>query len=240
MTQICEQPGRRTSQRSRRPTLDPALVRLRKEAPHDIASGAGRIRRVPKQRRNFPPLEPGREAILRERNRAALADEPRRVELERRLLDLGGIMALLFLPDHQIGDLLDRGRFFPGSGARIVRGADSACHSNAALQFVQTEGGVLIASGYALSPDGPWRQHSWGVDAKDGRVVETTERRVRCFGFVLSESESLFFLMANLPFGDLVLEEVEAVREFIAWFYDLPAELRSHSDRVITERTGVR
>ena len=45
----------------------------------------------------------------------AFTADPRRVELERRLLDLGGVMALLFLPDPQIGELLERGRYFPGA-----------------------------------------------------------------------------------------------------------------------------
>ena len=236
MTQKCDQPRRRTPQRPRRPTLESALVRHRKEAPHPIASAAGRYPRVPNLRRNFPQLEPGREARLRERNRAALADERRRVELELRLLDLGGFMALLFLPDHQIGDLLDRGRFFPGSGARSRRGEDSACHANASMQFVLTEGAVHIASGYALSPDGLWRQHSWGVDAEDGRVVETTERRVRYFGFVLNPGESLLFLLGNIRSGCLRSEEVELVRRFILESYGLLAGLEDRLDRLMAER----
>jgi hypothetical protein len=40
--------------------------------------------------------------------------------------------------------------------------------------FVQSVGEVRIASGYALSSDGLWRQHSWGMDVADGRILETT------------------------------------------------------------------
>jgi hypothetical protein len=202
--------------------------------PRKSTSGFGRTRCG--LRRTFPPLEPGREAILRERNQAALANEPRRADLERRLLDLGGTFALLFLPDHQIGELLDRGRHFPGARALYWQGEDSGCHTNASMLFVATKGAVRIASGYALSSDGLWRQHSWGVDAEDGRVVETTERRVRYFGFVLNDAESLFFVLGNLQSGDLWPEEVEQVRRFIAKFYDIPAELEARIARIMAEK----
>lgn len=113
-----------------------------------------RNKRVPTLRRTFPPLESGRKRLLRARNKAAFGNEPRLAELEKRLLDMGGLMALLFLPDNQVGELLDRGRYFPGSGAQLLRDQESACHSNASMLFYRTEGSVRIASGYALSADG--------------------------------------------------------------------------------------
>ena len=42
-----------------------------------------------------------------------------------------------------------------------------------------------IGTGYALSDDDLWRQHSWGV-AVDGVVVETTVEREIYVGIVLS------------------------------------------------------
>ena len=146
----------------------------------------------------------------------------------------------MFLPDHQIGELLDRGRYFPGSGARSRRGEESACHANASMLLVATKGAVRIASGYALSPDGLWRQHSWGVAAEDGRVVETTERRVRYFGFILNDAESLLFLLGNLQSGDLWPDEVKQVRRFIAKFYRPPAELEDRIDQLMGERMSWR
>jgi hypothetical protein len=72
-------------------------------------------RRTPKRRRSFPPHKPEWEAFVRDKNRATFAEDPRRAELERRLLGLGGTIALLFLPDPQIGESLDRGRYFPAA-----------------------------------------------------------------------------------------------------------------------------
>ena len=217
---------------------EPILVRPHEGDRAALARTFGATRRAPNLRRAFPPLEPDRETILRERNRAAFADDPRRAELEGRLLDLGGSLALLFLPDPHIGELLDRGRYFPASEALMRRGLPTACHTNASMMFVQNRGSVRIAFGYALSTDGLWCQHSWGVDAEDGRIVETTDRRVRNYGFVLNNAETLRCLLAEIQSGDLMPEEVEEVRRFILKFYRPPAELVDLIDRLIAERMG--
>jgi hypothetical protein len=161
--------------------------------------------------------------MLRQRNRNAFAEDPRLVELERRLLNLGGLLALLFLHEPQIAELLERGRYFPGAKARIRRGQRSACHSNVSLLFVLTEGAVRIATGYGLSPDGLWSQHSWGM-AEEGRIIETTRRRLRSYGFVLDDPEILPFVLGNLRFGDLEPGEEERVIQLIAQFADLAPE----------------
>jgi hypothetical protein len=178
-----------------------------------------------KLQQTFPPLEPEREALLRERNRCAFAADPRLKVLERRLLDLGGLTALLFRPDPDIGRLLERGRYFPCSGARMCRGGDSACHGNACLLFVESKGCVRIATGYALSDDGLWRQHSWGVTAEDWSVVETTLRRIRYFGFVLSDAEMLVFTAQNLPVEILSARVLRKVSRFLAKQYRISPEL---------------
>jgi hypothetical protein len=233
MTQTTEQTGRKATQRSRRSTRQTVSVRIQERVrPTDAATIAPR-RRPPKLRRTFPPLEPERQESLRQRNRVAFADDPRRVELERRLLDLGGTVALLFLPDPQIGELLDRGCYFPGAGSLMRRGLPSACHTNAAMLLVRTSGLVRIAFGYALSTDGLWRQHSWGVDAEDGRIIETTERRVRYYGHILNDDETLLRLLAEIQSGDLWPEEREEMRRFILQFYRVPADL---VDRITRSR----
>jgi hypothetical protein len=134
-------------------------------------------------------------------------------------------MALLFLPDPQLGELLDRGRYFPAAGALMRLGEPSACHANGAMMFVQSRGEVRLASGYALSPDGLWRQHSWGMDVEDGRILETTDRRVRYYGYVLDDAQTVLRLLAMTKSGALWPEEVKAVRRFIRKVYRLPAEL---------------
>jgi hypothetical protein len=235
------QKTRQLDRKARRPSSQPRTkkqpVQLRGRARPDVAAAVSRSRPAPKLRRPFPTLEPEREAFLRDRNRAAIEDDPRRAELERRLLDLGGTLALLFLPDPSIGELLARGRYFPGGRALMRLGLPSCCHSNAALLPVQTDGAGRIAFGYALSPDGLWRQHSWGLTIKEGRIVETTERRVRYFGIVLDDAETMLWLLAETHSGNLWPEEVEDVRRFIRESYDLPAEHVDQIDRC-EGRTG--
>jgi hypothetical protein len=98
-------------------------------------------------KRSFPALELEREAFLRDRNRAAFAEDLRRAELKRRLLGLGGTIALLFRPDPQIGEPLDRGRYFPGAGALMCRGEPSACRANAAMTLVPCASGNPLRGG---------------------------------------------------------------------------------------------
>ncbi|HEX7958941.1 MAG TPA: hypothetical protein VF493_03430, partial [Terriglobales bacterium] len=56
---------------------------------------------------------------------------------------------------------------------------------------------VAIATGYALSEYGLWRQHSWGI-LRDG-VLETTKTRLKYFGIVLQGGEADFFASSNSP-----------------------------------------
>jgi hypothetical protein len=221
----------------RQATREPARSKAREHARPDVAMTVAPRRRAQRLRRSFPPLEPEREAILRERNRAAFEYDPCRAELERRLLDLGGTLALLFLPDSHVGELLDRGRYFPGARALMQLGEPSACHANSAMMFVRSKGAVWIASGYALSADGLWRQHSWGVDADDGRVLETTDRRVRYFGILLNDCETLLRPLAVVRSGHLWPEEASEVRRFIRKNYGRRAERPVRIDRPRSGRT---
>ena len=139
--------GRKTPDRARRSAPDSRSAGIRQGLEPAVDSTGVVRRRAPSLRRPFPVLEPEREAFLRGRNRVAFTADPRRVELERRLLDLGGVMALLFLPDPQIGELLERGRYFPGARALMRLGEPASCHANAAMMFVQSEGEVRVAIG---------------------------------------------------------------------------------------------
>jgi hypothetical protein len=70
------------------------------------------------------------------------------------------------------------------------------CHQNiAAIWKFQRPRIVSIATGYALSEDGLWRQHSWGI-LREG-LLETTAERRRYFGILLSGSEADHFAECN-------------------------------------------
>jgi len=53
-------------------------------------------------------------------------------------------------------------------------------------------------TGYAISADSLWRQHSWCYDRRRQRVVETTERRVAYLGFRMTVNEAVWFRDNNL------------------------------------------
>lgn len=95
--------------------------------------------------------------------------------------------------------LSERVRVFAGDDAELEQGEASQCHSNSARLYRQGRG--EIATGYALSKDGYWRQHSWVV-AADGHVIETTTLRQRYVGVVLDSAAADSFAAVQLDSED--------------------------------------
>ena len=63
-------------------------------------------------------------------------------------------------------------------------------------EFIWKEKGYRVCTGYALSDDGMWRQHSWCIDKRPRttKIIETTEPRVLYFGYVLNDEETKRFI----------------------------------------------
>jgi len=104
------------------------------------------------------------------------------LRLEDTLLSVGGWAAV---PPLEVDGLVDAlrtaGALFSVDGLTCVQMEPSACHTNTVEWYLdQAEGDASICTGYALSSDGLWRQHSWGL--KNGRIVETTIERVAYYG----------------------------------------------------------
>ncbi len=113
----------------------------------------------------------------------------------RQLLQYGGDLVVPHLQPEPILDQLLAGAMVQPSAGRFVPGDDNACHANAAVLWI--DGTVAaIGTGYALSGDGLWRQHSWGVDA-DGAPVETTAARISYAGIGLTAIPALQFAAGN-------------------------------------------
>ncbi len=120
--------------------------------------------------------------------------------LQRKLLALGGQEVVLMPAAYADADLhgatltkrlVQRGRLFVGP-RDFVKMEPGACHSNALQLYALSKGRVRFATGYALSRGGLWRQHSWGVwitTERSGCVVETTARRLKYWGVVLSATD---------------------------------------------------
>ncbi len=123
-------------------------------------------------------------AFLARRLGDAVKVQPELKRLKSVLLRLGGdFLVAPPNPDPDVSALLVSG-FTIGSKVIFKPMKSSSCHENVASLWRGRKFDLIgIATGYALSEDGLWRQHSWGV-LRDG-VLETTEVRVKYFGIVL-------------------------------------------------------
>jgi hypothetical protein len=138
--------------------------------------------------------------FLRRQARDAICHQPGLRELKRRLLAVGGEEVCFAYIEDDLSKILGHGQAFSGGRrARVMRGAPSCCHSNSARLYEANPGKLLIATGYGLSDDGIWRQHSWCVLAGPGQthLVETTRRRTAYYGFILTEQEARQFCVDN-------------------------------------------
>ncbi|MCD8084592.1 MAG: hypothetical protein LUE86_14065 [Clostridiales bacterium] len=113
--------------------------------------------------------------------------------LRDRLLAFGGSEACLPIRDQDYDALMEYGQVWIGHQHITLRkGVPSRCHENSCYQWLkyrnQNTGTFGIATGYALSQDGMWRQHSWCILKKPRsyRIIETTERRELYYGFCMT------------------------------------------------------
>lgn len=113
----------------------------------------------------------------------------------------GGVVFIV--PEYGESDidrLIARGEMFAGLNPLIVKGKPCRCHSNSAVYWSNHDDTVEIVTGYGLSDDGVWRQHTWCRKIKGGRIVETTEPRVVYFGVRLNNEEAeSFFYAQSVP-----------------------------------------
>jgi|SRR5579871_364592 len=107
--------------------------------------------------------------------------QPGIVKLKKVLVKLGGShLAVPPEPDSGLSLLIQCG--FIMTGPVVLKLMEpGACHFNSSRLWVEKKHGVGgIGTGYALSDDGIWRQHSWGV-RREG-LVETTCLRENILG----------------------------------------------------------
>jgi hypothetical protein len=78
----------------------------------------------------------------------------------------------------------------------------NSCHRNISrlwLQKKKRDPLAGIATGYCLTEDGLWLQHSWGVrKGKDARIVETLGKRDMYFGILLTGIDADVFAFQRL------------------------------------------
>jgi hypothetical protein len=137
----------------------------------------------------------------------------------RRLLSFGGDLVVPHWgPEPHLERLL-AGAATASGDVTMIQGRPNGCHDNAALLWLLGTADA-IGTGYALSDDGLWRQHSWGVDG-DGRVIETTCPRVRYVGVTLAGQDALEFVGSQL--GPEEVGDLAARPDRLAALLTLPA-----------------
>jgi hypothetical protein len=131
--------------------------------------------------------------------REVLAQQPRWAELAARLNEISvgrGDARFVARFEEDIDALLERGEALEGTGALMVPGEPISCHGNVA-RLCEDDDSLAAMTGWALSDDGGWRQHSWCRRREDGQILETTVDRVAYFGFELDEDELEEFVFEN-------------------------------------------
>lgn len=130
--------------------------------------------------------------LARERGFTLRTGDPAFLPLKKRLLEIGGWSVCTPHIEPDLEKIISRGMRFPGR-SRTMRGEPSQCHRNSALCWDENRELCTICTGYALTRDGMWRQHSW-VLTNEGTVVETTVKRIQYFGFPMTPEECELFL----------------------------------------------
>ena len=133
---------------------------------------------------------------LDERARAQAAEDARYGVLYDGLLSIGGV-GVVPSEEPDLDKLLERGYLRDARGVRMKKGRPVQCHGNAARIWEMNRNWAVIVTGWALTADGLWRQHSWVKDRRDDRLFETTTKRELYFGFDLEPAEAVIFYLNN-------------------------------------------
>ena len=115
--------------------------------------------------------------------------DERLFDLRQKLLDFAGEAVCFPAYEEDLDNILSHGQFWVGHNAKLMRSKPNRCHANSANLWEQNKNNTRICTGYALSEDGMWRQHSWLVwhKARSNQIIETTVRRIVYYGFVMPD-----------------------------------------------------
>lgn len=134
---------------------------------------------------------------------ALVVEQPEWELLRKTLLGWGGkIVCARYEED--MAKLLKRGAGIPWRPRhdKVKLGDPCQCHANAARLWEDDPNDIDIMTGWGLSKDGIWRQHTWALESamppKTGRIIETTEKRLVYFGYRLTQKEAERFAWENM------------------------------------------
>ena len=152
---------------------------------------------MPKIKYRPEKVKAERVQFLDNREAEVLKEAPNLRPLRNRLVGLLGRWVILPVIEEDLENILKRGELLCGRRPRMMKGEPSQCHTNVAFMWDANRDKVVLMTGYAMSRDGVWRQHSWGFVPKSKKVIETTERRVAYYGYKMTPDEAEQFLYEN-------------------------------------------
>lgn len=144
--------------------------------------------------------DPSRKKYFDQAFENACKTEPQARKFFEKLMSIGGEHVSFQLYNgriHRVNQLLKKGRLWSDRRSVLRRGEPRHCHSNAAEYWAGSGGRLQIATGYALSDDDAWHEHTWNLSPSD-TVLESTEPRAAYFGIILTLDESLDHFIGNV------------------------------------------
>lgn len=135
-----------------------------------------------------------------DKEQARLRKDAKYRQLELKLLSIGGARVALHY-DEDLTKELKAGQIFSLPVKRAC-GEMSACHTNSASLWKTNPKRYKIVVGWGLgSPDETtdqiWRQHTFVLDTKDNKLLETTVLRTKYFGAILTDKQAEKFYEGN-------------------------------------------
>lgn len=121
------------------------------------------------------------------------------LELRDKLLSFGGDAVCLPKYEEDLLSIMEHGQLWYGDRITMMKGDSSQCHRNSALCWHENRDKTCIVTGYALTADGLWRQHSWlsWLKPRKNRIIETTLKRIAYFGVAMTVEECQWFVWDN-------------------------------------------
>ena len=136
------------------------------------------------------------DALRKDMDRKA-EEDPRYIQLFDLLLSHGGL-AVVPSDEPHLEAIVKWGFTQKDGRAKKAAGRPINCHANSAILWSKKPDTLAIVTGWALSDDGVWRQHTWVRERKSGRIHETTVPRILYFGVELTPEEAEHFYDVNV------------------------------------------
>jgi hypothetical protein len=118
--------------------------------------------------------------------------------LTMELLNYGGKKVCIRYPETDMKSLLKNGALFQANGLILNLKEDRECHSNCSKLWLENKKELSICTGYGLTEDDQmWRQHTWLLKSKEKIIIETTVKREKYYGIILTGLSASLFAKAN-------------------------------------------